>query len=200
MQNCTQTEDNQWQQKEGYERQAFKPFPRHKYFEDIVQVWENESVIMLEKSRTMMLSWTFAGLSLHRMMTKEATRALIFTPDEKRSVDFNNMMWTLYERQDEALKQIWPLSRPRSKQRYNVLELANHSSSEALPGKDPDKIRAEHPDLLIFDEAELIEKFGEALSVGMAARPTKIVAITSAYPGEFRDFTKPAEPIAWPYV
>ena len=83
------------------------------------------------------------------------------------------------------------------KQSYNCLELKNKSSSEALPGKNPDKIRAEHPDTVVFDEAALIEKFSEAFSVALAARPTKIVAITSAFPGEFREFTRDAESVDW---
>ena len=42
-------------------------------------------------------------------------------------------------------------------------------------------------------------RFEESYGVALAARPVKTVAISSAKPGEFREMTKEAKPIPWPY-
>lgn len=70
----------------------------------------------------------------------------------------------------------------------------------ALPGKDSGKkIRSEHPTLIIFDEAAFIEDFHGAMNSAVSTRAKKIVAITSANPGDFREITRVAEPVDWPY-
>ena len=63
----------------------------------------------------------------------------------------------------------------------------------ALPGKDPDRIRKDHPTIVFFDEAAIIERFEESYGVALTARPLKIVAISSAKPGEFGNITKDAD-------
>lgn len=177
----------------------FKPFPKKAYFNDLAAAWAAESVLMIEKSRTMMATWFAAGMTVHSMMTVPATRVIYMAIDEDRSLKMLNYAWTLWENQDAALKQIWPLDRPREKQAYNVLEFKNQSSAIALPGKDVDKIRSEHPSIVIFDEAAFIERFSRALDNALATRALKVVAITSAEPGEFREYTRDALSVEWPY-
>jgi hypothetical protein len=61
-----------------------------------------------------------------------------------------------------ALKRRFPVLRPWIKQSYDKLEFADGGLLVALPGKDPDVIRSEHPSLLLMDEACFIERGGEA--------------------------------------
>jgi hypothetical protein len=105
----------------------------------------------------------------------------------------------LWENQAQQLKEAWPLDRPRERQNYTRMELANDSVLVALPGKDPDRIRKDHPTIVFFDEAAIFERFEELYGVALAARPVKIVAITSAKPGDFRNITKDAKSVPWPY-
>jgi hypothetical protein len=56
------------------------------------------------------------------------------------------------------------------------------------------RLLPDHPTIVFFDEAAIIERFEESYGVALAARPVKIVAISSAKPGEFRKITEPAEP------
>ena len=177
----------------------FKPFPNREYFDNLYQAWDTESVLFIEKSRSLMATWWGAAICTHWMMTHPASRVLFMAQDEDRALQALGYCWILYESQDEALKQVWPLDRPRSKQSYNVIEFANKSSGWAIPGKDTGKIRSEHPTIVFFDEAAHIEKFDDALNNALSARTPKIVAVTSAEPGSFREITRPAEPIVWPY-
>jgi hypothetical protein len=62
----------------------------------------------------------------------------------------------------------------------------------ALPGKDPDKVRSEHPTLIVFDEACFIEQGGEAFDVALASRVPKVVLISTAAPSWLRRITKQA--------
>jgi len=178
----------------------YKPFPDKPYFEALHQAWMNESVLFVEKSRTMMATWWAAGESLHMAMNRPATKVLMMAQDEDRSLKALDYAWTLYENQDDELKYLWPLDRPRDKQAYNILELRNASSLVALPGKDPDKIRSEHPTVVVFDEACYIDRFAEAFDIAIATRALKIVAISSADQGDFCDITSIAESIEWPYA
>ena len=74
-----------------------------------------------------MATWTFSAFCLHQMMTCPATRVIFMAQDEDRSLVPLEYCWTLWEQQDEPLKQLWPLDRPREKQSYNTMELKNGS-------------------------------------------------------------------------
>src|SRR3990167_4917988 len=193
MKTCVKTKDEQDSQN------PYKPFPDRAYFQDIYDCWEREPILLLEKSRTLMCSWVAAAFTLHTCMTRPATRALFMAQDEDRSlvlVDYCRILW---ENQEDVFKQLWPLDRPVDKQKYNSFELKNGSSMWALPGKDEQKIRSEHPSIIIFDEAAFIERFGLAMDIALSTRVPKIFALTSANPGDFREFTREAQLVDWPY-
>jgi len=135
-----------------------------------------EQILLIENSRTMMLTWFFAGLCLHHVMTNPASKVIFWGPDEDRALQPLDYAWTLWENQDQQLKEAWPLDRPRERQAYMKMELANDSVLVALPGKDPDRIRKDHPTIVFFDETAIIERFEESYGVALAARPVKIVA------------------------
>lgn len=50
---------------------------------------------------------------------------------------------------------------------------------EALPGKGPDKIRPEHPTIVVMDEAAFNEHGVEAYGNAVSARPKKLLALSS---------------------
>ena len=70
----------------------------------------------------------------------------------------------------------------------------------ALPGKDPDKIRGEHPSILLLDEACFIENGGEAFDVALASRVPKALVVSSAAPSWMRRLTKNAIPEPLPLL
>jgi hypothetical protein len=72
LQNQTRTKDEQDKE------HPYKPFPPYKYFEMLYAAWLAEPVLLIEKSRTMMLTWFFAGLCLHYAMTNPASRVIFW--------------------------------------------------------------------------------------------------------------------------
>ena len=64
----------------------YKPFPDYPYFRDVYACWLAEPILFVEKSRTMMLTWLFAGLCLHYAMTHKATKVIFWGPDEDRAL------------------------------------------------------------------------------------------------------------------
>jgi hypothetical protein len=77
-----------------------------------------EQILLIEKSRTMMLTCFFAGLCLHHAMTNPASKVIFWGPDEDRALQPPDYAWTLWENQAPQLKEAWPLDRPRERQNY----------------------------------------------------------------------------------
>lgn len=176
----------------------YKPFPNYECFDWLYQLWKREPILFIEKSRTMMQTWFFAALCLHWIMTHQPSCCIFWAQDEDRALKPLEYCWTLWDQMSPTLKNLWPLDRPRSQQAYNAIEFARAGRLLALPGKDPDKIRSEHPTIVMLDEAAFIEHGREALNVALATRVPKVVAITSANPGWFHAITKDAQPAPWP--
>lgn len=175
----------------------YKPLPNYEYFDRLYDLWLAEPILFLEKSRTMMQTWFFAGLCTHWVMTHQPAKAIFWAQDEDRALKALEYGRTLYKNTDEDIKAMWPLDRPLDRQAYNGLEWRDGGALLALPGKDPDKIRSEHPTIVMFDEAAFIDKFREALVVALSTRVPKLVAITSANPGSFREATRDAKTARW---
>jgi hypothetical protein len=188
MQRLTKTKDEQDQ------TNPFKHFPRYPFFTVLHNAWIREPIIFIEKSRTMMASWWSAAETLHYVMTRQPAKAIFWALDEARSLTLLDYARVLYEQQVDVLKQIFPLERPLERQSYNRLELKDGGILIALPGKDPDRIRSEHPTIVIIDEAAFIENGGESFDIALASRVPKLMCISSAAPGWFRRFTKDARP------
>jgi hypothetical protein len=184
----TKTRDDQDQQR------PYKPLPNKPYFHVLHADWLCERVLYVEKSRSMITSWWAAGEALHQVMTHQPSKAIFWAQDEDRAVVLRDYVWTLYEQQAQVLRDLYPVPRPRIKQSYDKMQLTAGGLLIALPGKDPDKIRSEHPTLLVMDEANFIENGGEAFDVALASRVPKVVLISTAAPSWLRRVTKAAIP------
>lgn len=184
---CTKTVDEQ-----DTTGNSVKRFPDYPYFHAVYKEFERERILFVEKSRTLMMTWLFSGIFLHKAMTRPGTQVVTISKDEDKAlVPIKYQRW-LWENQDEEFKKMWPLRRRLELQSIYELELANNSESISLPGKDPGKIRSKHPTYVMLDEACEMERFGESFDVALAAKPLKIVALSSAQPGDFRNLTEPA--------
>lgn len=189
---CTKTKDEQ--DKTG---NPYKPFPQRPYFRPCIEVIENEPVILFEKSRTMMLSWLVSGWCAHYGFNHPATGVVFQSEDEDRAVHCVENVKTLWEQSDPELKERWQLERPLEKQPYFKFELANGSWFKGIPG-NPDKIRSDHPTIVVLDEAAFITRGDDSYNNAKATRCLKMICVSSAETGWYEDFTKPALPVDWP--
>lgn len=99
--------------------------------------------------------------------------------DEDRAVHDIEYVKELWQNSDAPLKERWELKKPFEKQAYNRFELANGSWFQAITG-DPDKIRSEHPTVVVLDEAAHIVRGMQSYSVAIATRCKYLWALSSA--------------------
>ena len=188
MLNATKTKDEQ------DPSNPYKRFPDREYFRVLHHLAETENILFVEKSRTMMASWWCVAEDLHYIMTHPPATAIFWAQDERRALVLRDYAWTLWEQQHPDLKQAFPVLRPKDRQSYDRLQFAAGGQCIALPGKDPNVIRALHPARLLIDEACFIENGGEAFDVAISSRVPKVKVISSAAPSWFRDISRDAVP------
>lgn len=187
---CTKTVDEQ------DTVNPYKPFPEDEYLRLYLELLDYEPVLFAEKSRTMMCSWATSAHAAHLMFTTPAVGVVFQSRDEDRAVHDVEYVKTLWEQSIQPLKDRWKLKRNFDKQPFNRFEMANGSWCLGITG-GPDKIRSEHPTLVVLDEAAYIESDAN-YNVAVATKCKQIIALSSAAPGWFREFTEFARPAAWP--
>jgi hypothetical protein len=148
----------------------------------------------------MMTSWWAAGEVCHYVQTHQPSMAIFWAQEEKPAVKLVDYCKTLYDRQRPWIQEVYPLVVPTDRQAYNRLEWKEGGTVLALPGKDPDKIRSEHPTIVVFDEAAHIERGAEAFGVAVLTRVPKLLGISTAAPSWYRDITRDALPIPLPVL
>jgi hypothetical protein len=173
-----------------------KPFTKREYLETLHKVWLAEPFLFVEKSRTMLCSWWAAVETLHYVMTHQPSKGIFWAQDQDRAIALLDYARTLYSQQKPILKAIFPLDRPLDRQAFNRFELKDGGILTALPGKDPDKVRSEHPTVIVLDEAAFIDNGAEAFDIAISSRLPRVLVISSAAPSWFRSVTKHAVPIS----
>lgn len=175
---------------------SFKSFPDKEYIPHILDCLEYESTLFLEKSRTMMASWTVSGWCAHKGFNSPFT-TVFQSQDEDRAVHDVENVKTLWSQSEPELQARWPLAKPMDKQPYNFLEMANGSWFIGIPG-DPNKVRSEHPSCYVADEAAFMVDGEDAYGNAQGTRAPHVICLSSANPGWFYGMTKDAKLIDWP--
>jgi hypothetical protein len=184
---CTKTQDEQ------DPINPFKPFPKRPYFKPIGDLILREPVSAIEKSRTMMMSWLVSGRIAHRMFTQPATGVIFQSEDEDRALHDVKNVKTLLEHSIAPLRDRWRIRRENDSR----LEIENGSWCLGIVGR-PDKIRSEHPTIVVFDEAAHMTRLNEAFGVAIATRCLHTIMLSSAKPGQFEEYVTDAVPVDWP--
>lgn len=143
-----------------------------------------------------MATWWGAAECFHYVMCHQPASCIFWCPDEDRAVKCITYCKTLYAQMDPCLKELYPLKKPLNQQAVYSFQFADGGLLDALPGKNPDKIRSEHPALVFMDECCFNEQGDAAYDNAVSTRPTKLVAVSSAAPSWFEELTKCAVPIA----
>lgn len=188
---CTRTVDEQ-------SEIAFKPFPREPYIKHLLDALENETVLLIEKSRSVMGSWTVAGWCAHYGFNNKAKKILFQSRDEDRSINLIHYVKTLWEQSLPELQAQWPVRRHPREQAYKEFELANGSSFLGVVG-DPEKVRSEHPSVYVADEAAFMEYFEDAWAVAAGSRVPKMIALSTVEEGPFWELCQTGSQwVDWP--
>jgi hypothetical protein len=170
----TRTRDSHW--RESGDSSPYRPFPEKPYFPALIQIFQAEPVIFIEKSRDMMLSWICVGFFTHSAMTNDQREVLFQSQKEDKAAELVDYAKTLYEQQDEPLKRQFPLAKPLKEQAALKLEFANGSRIVGIP-EGADQIRSFHPWGLLMDEAAFQPEAGEAYDAAVPVCQKIIVSV-----------------------
>src|SRR5437660_6652080 len=194
LQNHAQTKDSHW--REAGAPSCYRSFPDKPHFRPIVEAFQSEPVLFVEKSRDMMLSWLCVGLFTHAAMTIPGIEVLFQSQKEEKAFELVGYAKTLYQKQDETIRKAYPLK--KWKQPAGVLEFAHGSRIIGIPGGG-DQIRSYHPWGLFQEEAAFMPEAGEAYDHAVPVCQ-KIVVVSSAGPGWFSEQCQSATDVFSPVV
>jgi hypothetical protein len=184
MQQHTRTRDSHW--REAGAASPYRPFPDKPYFRPVVEAFQREPVLFVEKSRDMMLSWLFVGIFTHAAMTTPGIEILFQSQKEAKAFELVDYAKVLYQNQNPGISAAYPLAKELSRQAEGVLEFAHGSRIIGIPGGG-DQIRSYHPWGLLLDEAAFMPEAGESYDHAVPVCK-KIAVVSSAGPGWFADF------------
>lgn len=191
LQNFTKTKNPHWK-REKFEGpyQAFPSTSRYPFLPFLFEQFRNqdEPVILVKKSRDMMLSWDVVGFYTHMAMTGQEQEVLFQSETDPKAEELIDYAACLWDQQEEWLKERFPLVKSLDKQRKDTLEFANGSALRSIP-QGGNKVRSFHPTEFMGDEVSFQPEAGESYDTVQACAQ-KVIQVSSAGPGWFEDFTE----------
>lgn len=156
----------------------FHLFPEKEYIRDLCDLFQTESLLAVEKSRQMMVSWWAMGIALWYAMFNPGKRVFIMSKKEKDADAMIERIKVMYERLPEEIKKAYPANRPFT---YNTLAFGKINSVITGVPQGPDQVRQYTASLVIMDEAafqEQAERAYEALKPAIMGGGKVIVIST----------------------
>jgi hypothetical protein len=129
----------------------------------------------------MMVSWAIMGYFTMEAMKVPEREIVVQTMDEDKSHEMIGYAKTLWSRQDQRLRDTFPVAKPVEKMAKNEFSLANGSVIWGIPSGQG-KIRSYHPWGYFSDESAFQDDAGECYGESLAA-VEKIVLNSTAGPG-----------------
>lgn len=143
-----------------------KKFPDKEYIWDMVDLYLNERLLLIEKSRQMMVTWTFMACHLWEAMFMPGRRIFF---QSKKELDANNLVdrvKLIYDHLPEKMRKMYPAKEPRA---YLKLEFPKWNSIIQGVPQGGDVLRQYTASRIFSDEMAFQEKADEAF---IAAKPT----------------------------
>jgi len=136
-----------------------KHFPDKDYIWDMVTLFNDEQLLLIEKSRQMMATWTIMACCLWEAMFTPARRIFV---QSKKELDANNLVDRckfIYDQLPQAMKDQYPMKEPRA---YLKLEFPKwHSIIQGVP-QGSDMLRQYTASRVVSDEMAFQEKSQDA--------------------------------------
>jgi hypothetical protein len=180
----TKTYNPHW--KEEGRPGPYEPFPDRRYFLAVFEVLEAERIVWIEKSRDMMISWACVAFLTLKAMTMPECQILLQTQKLDKAVQLVDYAKCLYDRQDDFLKDAFPLTKSIRKMSKYELTFANGSEIVGIPG-GASQIRSYHPWGYLLDEASFVAEAGDCYNNAVSAAKGSIILNSSAGPGWYAD-------------
>lgn len=148
------------------EANPIKHFPDKDYIWDLVDLFLNERLLLVEKSRQMMATWTFISCHLWDAMFLSARRIFF---QSKKELDANNLVDRakfIYDHLPEEMKQMYPCKQPQA---YLRLEFPKWNSIIQGVPQGGDVLRQYTASRIFADEFAFQERASDAY---IASKPT----------------------------
>jgi hypothetical protein len=170
-----------------------KPFPDWPYLHDMVDLYLNERLLLVEKARQLMLTWLFAAILVWELRSKPARRWGWVSLKEGHADAALDRMWSIVERMPgEAVRTQQGAKAFRDaggvlwKRAHCIIEIPSLRSSVHAMSQSVDDARSFTFSGIVGDEVAFQPKFKDAYS---ALKPTidkgRFVGITTAGPFGF---------------
>jgi hypothetical protein len=160
-----------WDEHEKTELALAKPFPRTALFRFLCRCWEELDVIFIEKSRQIMMTWFFAAMFLHDILSRVVRRNMF---QSKKQEDADNVLDRsrhIYERLVTDFGDFLDIQRVKMYgDRHGTdskMEIeSTRSQLWAIP-QGPDIVRSYTTTGNLSDESEFQPKFSESYTAAM---------------------------------
>jgi len=161
-----------------------KPLPNHKWLHTITDIWLDEPLLAVFKSRRMIMSWTMVFLHLWLAMFREGAAIFFVSDKEEKSNELIDRAEFIYKYIPEDM-----VLKPRMKRTYCHLEFPGLNSRIQGVPQGADQLRQFTATAILADEFAFWEKARETF---MASKPTidgggKITLISSPREGFFKE-------------
>ncbi len=160
-----------------------KPFPIKTHLEQITRAWQREPMLLLPKSRRMMLSWLGCWLHLWVAMFHPGRSVFIISDKEQKSDELVRRCEFMYTNIPDGT-----ILKPTVRSKYCALEFPGLDSYIMGLPSGAAQLRQYTASALLFDEFAF---WSDAMETLGAARPTiegggRLTIISSAQDGPFR--------------
>ena len=161
-----------------------KPFPNKKWLEVISQIWKDENLLALFKSRRMTITWLMVFLHLWLAMFREGVAIFFVSDKEDKSDELVKRAEFIYKYIPDSM-----VLKPRIKSSYCYLEFPGLNSYIQGVPQGADQLRQFTASAILADEVAFWEKARETF---MAMKPTtdgggKVTLISSPREGFMKD-------------
>lgn len=176
-----------WTINEHDQNEPIQKFPVKPYIPDMIKLFYSEPVLLVAKSRQVLMSWFFVAMCLHEAQFYGYRRTVLMSKKQDDAFALVERMRFIYERQPKWLKDACPLDKKLRDQPQGTLTFANGSKVQGFP-QGADQIRGFTVSRLFADEAAFQDKFEETYFSALPAITGggKMVAVSSANAGFFQ--------------
>lgn len=148
-----------------------KPFPELSYIKFLCDLYRDEDLIVVAKSRQMMVTWTYCALLLWQVLFHRAQLCIIQCLKEENANDhIQNKVKVLYDNLPDWLKELRPAN--TIKNEFNVThdktERGSDSRIKAVQ-QGADAVRQFTASVILSDEMAFQPEAGEAYAASMPA-------------------------------
>ena len=141
----------------------YKPLPDKEYLWQIARAWSQNNMILVAKSRQMMLTWVM--VALHVWLVLHEAKRVFFISKKETDAD------ALKERAVFIMEHLPEWIRPKIRSKYCLLEVPAVNSQIVAVSQESDALRQYTASAILFDEMAFSDR---AREIYLAAKPTVV--------------------------